>query len=92
MTLQIELTQDQEALLTSRAQQEGLGPAELAHRLLLEQLQELPRRNGQSAQQKAPDPEIAARVKSIRGKYAHVGATTADLHQERRADREREER
>jgi hypothetical protein len=38
------------------------------------------------------DPELVARVKSIRGKYAHLGVTTEDLHRERQADKEKEER
>jgi hypothetical protein len=91
MTLHIELTQDQEALLTSRARQEGLAPAEFAHRLLTEQLRELPARNGENPEHRPPTPELAARVRSIRGKYAHVGATTEDLHRERQADKKREE-
>ena len=37
------------------------------------------------------DPEQVGRVKSVRGKYAHVGVSVADLHAERQADKEKEE-
>ena len=40
------------------------------------------------------DPELVARVKSIRGRFARPGAgwASGELHRERQADKEREER
>ncbi len=38
------------------------------------------------------DPDLLARVARIRGKYAHLGVSTEDLHRERRKDKEKEER
>ncbi len=38
------------------------------------------------------DPARIARVQSIRGKYAHIGVSTEDLHRERQKDKEQEER
>jgi hypothetical protein len=89
MTLHIELTPEQEAWLTAKARREGLALAELARRLLNNQLPELPAANGDDYGRK--DPARLAQVRAIRGKYAHVGATSEDLHEERRAERKREE-
>lgn len=91
MTLHIELTPEQEARLAAAARQRGLDPVALARELLAESLPELPSPvNGDGAGGKKRDPELVARIRSIRGKYAHVGATTEDLHQERQADKERD--
>jgi hypothetical protein len=48
------------------------------------------RHTGAGSHEKAQDPELPARVRSVRGKYAHLGVSTEDLHQERRGDRARE--
>lgn len=39
------------------------------------------------------DPELVARVKSVRGKYAHTAASlgTEELHEERQRDKAKEE-
>lgn len=91
MTIHIELSPEQEALLAAAARQQGLEPAELAHIWLTEHLPELQvTRPGCSGNQES-DPDLARRVQSLRGKYAHVGATTELLHRERQLDKARED-
>ena len=92
MSLTIELTAEQEARLAAAARDRGLAPAELAQKLLTEQLPELAGVNGERPGSPERDPELLARVRSIRGKYAYLGVTTEELHRERQADKEREER
>jgi hypothetical protein len=92
MTLQIELTAEQEARLAAAARQRGVAPAELAQELLTEHLPQIVSVNAENSGSRKRDPELAARVRSIRGKYAHVGATTEDLHRERQAERQQDER
>ena len=92
MTLQIELTQEQEARLTAAARREGLPPEELARKLLSDQLPNPTAIHGDAPRLRLREDDRIARVHGIRGKYAHVGATTEELHRERQADKEREER
>lgn len=93
MTLVIELTPEQETRLTAASQQRGLAPGELVQEMLTERLPELCSHvNGGNSGTEVQDRELVARVSGIRGKYADVGVTTEDLHRERRADKEREER
>src|SRR2546421_553541 len=92
MALTIELTSEQEARLAAVAETRGLAPAELVQELLREQLPRLSPMMRQSPRTKERDPALVARVRSVRGKYAHLGATTADLHRERQVDKEREAR
>ena len=89
MTLIIELTSIEEARLQAASQKRGVEPGEYARQLIAD----LP--PGSSAPPKKAgmerDPELVARVKSLRGKYAHLGVTTQDLHRERQEDKAKEE-
>jgi len=48
--------------------------------------------NGTEARDDKRDPILLARVRNVRGKYAHLAITTEELHRERQADRERDVR
>ena len=86
MTLQIDITQDQEARLAAEAEQQGVDLRELVHRLLTAHLAEATGENSSGER----DPDHVARVRRIRGKYADLGVTADDLHLERQADKARE--
>ena len=92
MTLTIQLTPEQEARLAAAAEERGLAPTELVQELLTEQLPRLTPVARQRPQNMERDPALVARVRRVRGKYAGVGATTEDLHRERRAENVRDER
>ena len=47
--------------------------------------------NGSGHVSSEPNAERVARIKGLRGKYAHLGVSVDDLHHERAADRVREE-
>ena len=51
-----------------------------------------PRQNGTEPTPETTEAERIARIKSVRGKYAHLGVSSDDLHRDRAADKEREER
>lgn len=90
MTLQINISPSQEARLAAEAEQQGLEPGELVQRLLAEHFAELPAPDGAARFGGEARSQRVTQVRSIRGKYAHLGVTTDDLHRERRADKQRE--
>jgi hypothetical protein len=98
--LTIDLTPAEEAQLAEAARQRGVAPAEFARQLLREHLPPYQKQNGahavgppQNVTVQERDPELVARVKSIRGKFAHQGEELATelLHRERQADKQKEE-
>ncbi len=78
------------------ADAQGVAPETLVHQFVIERLPEP--LNGtitapldlEAREIALRDPELVARVKSIRGKYAHLGVSVGDLHLERQADQQRE--
>lgn len=98
--LTIDLTPTEEAQLAEAARQKGVAPAEFARQLLREHLPPSQQQNGahavepsQSITTSERDPELVARVKNARGKFAHQGGELATelLHRERQADKQKEE-
>jgi len=83
MVLTIDLSPTEQARLTEAARQRGLEPAALARQLVTEHLPS----DGDSREQ----ARIAA-IHAARGSMAYVGVTVDDLHRERQADKEEEER
>ena len=92
MTLTIELTPEQEARLAAAAEQQGVAPVELAREILTAHLPQITRVEEEGSRKSERDPQLAARVSSIRGKYARFAVTTEALHLERQAEKLREER
>jgi hypothetical protein len=95
MTLTLHLSPEVEARLQAVAQEQGRDPADVAECLLqtyLPAVRREPSANGMPTPER--DPAFVALVKSIRGKFAHTatGLATEALHQERQADKAREER
>ena len=100
MTLTIELTPTEDQQLQTVARRNGVAPATLAHRLLIQHLSRTGRENNlvetdsdAEPATEARSPERLALVKAIRGKYAHTAREvgTEELHRERLRDREKEE-
>ena len=106
MTLTLDLSQPLDQEIASEARREGVSESEYAIRLLSfaahllrepaapfqEAVWEFRSTRTRSSAAESPrDEERFARVRSIRGKYAHLGATTEDLHRERRVDESRSE-
>ncbi len=106
MTLMIDLTPTEQERVTAAAQQQGLAPAEFVKQLVTQNLP--PFTNGaasttgttdsEAAENRERtsgerDPERVARVRALRGKYAHTASTsgTEELHRERARDKEKEE-
>ena len=99
MTLTIELTPEEEARLENLARLWGLEAAECVRQLLTAHLPPLTTHEGTDARRSASlterDPTLVARVRSIRGKFAHTAGDTLaseQLHRERQTDKEKEER
>ena len=83
MTLTIDLSLKEEGQLIAAAEWMRMEPIILAKQLLMERL--------------PPEADTRERIRlaAIRaavGSMAHVGVTVDDLHRERQADKEREER
>ncbi len=84
MTLTIEVAPEKEAILRAKAARRGL-PLNDYVREVVEH----------DADQEAPDEAEVARlatIDSLKGKYAHLGITSADIRAERQRDLEREAR
>lgn len=95
MTLTLHLPPEIEAHLKAVAGERGLDPVDMAEQLLqtyLPAVTRMPPANSVTTQER--DPAFVARVKRIRGKFAHTTTeiVTETLHRERQADKEREER
>lgn len=95
MTLTLHLLPEREAHLRTVAKERGLDPVAMAEQLLQTYLPAVTR-TPPSNSVTIPDrnPAFVARVKRIRGKFAHTVTRMASetLHLERQADKEREER
>ncbi len=77
MTLTIELTPEEEVRLQRAAQAQGVNPSEFARRLLDTTMRER--------------EERAARLRALKGKYAHIPTSTEVYFQEKQAEIERED-
>jgi hypothetical protein len=95
MTLTLHLPPEIEAHLRAVAKERGLDPVDMAEQLLqtcLPAVTRTPPANSVTTPER--NPAFVARVKRIRGKFAHTTTKMASetLHQERQIDKEREER
>ena len=83
MTLTIDLPPALEARLQAAAQSRGVQPEVIATTLLADHLPTV-----ENAAPKERDPALVARVKSVRGRFAHTGALSSEeLQRERQSDK-----
>jgi hypothetical protein len=95
MALTIQLTPTEEERLEQAAKRQGLPAAELARQLLSIQLPPVSLEKPSSTETSTNherDPELVARVRRLRGKFAALTVHAEDLHRERHGDKEKEER
>lgn len=90
MTLTIDLTPAEQARLTASARRTGLEPTALAKRLVTDHLPM--DSDAASTSTAAHEQDRLAAIHAARGSMATVGVTVDDLHRERQADKEKEER
>lgn len=88
MTLILDLTRAEQERMTVAAEQTGTDLAGLVHRFVAELP---PVREWQDRDRK--DPEVVARIRSVRGKFAGsaAGVASEELHRERQVDKRQEE-
>jgi hypothetical protein len=94
MSLLLHLSPDLEAQVREAARAKGIDPGDVVEQVLKTYLPTISRvspKNGDALV--SPDPELVAKVKSLRGKFAHTltGSAIEALHRERQKDKEREE-
>ncbi|MDQ2686751.1 MAG: hypothetical protein M3Y28_02675 [Armatimonadota bacterium] len=88
MTLTLDLTRAEQERMAGTAEQAGTDLAGLVHRFVAE----LPPVRERKIRERK-DPEVVARVRNIRGKFAGTAAEVAseELHRERQADKRQED-
>jgi len=92
MILTIDFTPTEQERVAAAARQKGLDPAAFIKKLIAESLPPVPNATG-DAPRTIRDPELAARVRAVRGKYAHTAKESGseELHRERQRDKEKDE-
>ncbi|MDQ2798832.1 MAG: hypothetical protein M3Y13_04210 [Armatimonadota bacterium] len=94
MTLTLDLPRSLNEEIVQEAQREGVSTPEYATRLLsfatafLKENPSIPLQEAVPEKQERDQARLA-HIRSIRGKYAHLGVTTEDLHREHRIDESR---
>lgn len=82
MTLTIDLSPTEQALLTAAAKQTGLEPSALVKKLVTEHL---------PPEDDAREQARIAAIYAAIGSMAHIDVSVDDLHRERQADKKKEE-
>ena len=85
MTLTIDLSPTEQAQLSDAARQTGLEPAALAKKWVAEHLPP-------ASEAEAREQARIATIKASIGSMAHIPVSVEDLHRERQADKEKEEK
>jgi hypothetical protein len=96
MTISLELTPTEEAMLTNAAEMQGIPIAQLAKQLVIISLPAFATMSANAANPPSSNvrhQDRIAAIDSVVGKYAHLpGVGAEELHRERQKDKERDER